>query len=68
MQEFEYYLKKENKIINKVVIKNKSNFTKLFKISNNNEVIKLLLIENNQEKEIEIHDPFSNILVVEVSE
>lgn len=33
MKEFDYYLKKEIKTITKVVIKNKRNTTKLFKIS-----------------------------------
>ena len=68
MEEFEYYLKEEEKIIRKVVIINKSNETKLFKISNSKEVVKLLLIEKNQKKEIEIDDLISDILVTKVSD
>lgn len=66
MKEFDYYLKKEKKTITKVVIKNKRNTTKLFKISNNNEIIKLLLIEKPQKKEFIFDNLLSDISVDEV--
>ncbi|WCG23414.1 hypothetical protein PML95_03995 [Vagococcus lutrae] len=66
MKEVDYYLKKEKKTITKVVIKNKRNTTKLFKISNNNEIIKLLLIEKPQKKEFIFDNLLSDISVDEV--
>lgn len=68
MDSFEFYLKEYQKTINKIVVKNNSDETKLFKILNNGELVKLLIVKRNSQEEVAINEPVIDISVEEVKD
>ena len=68
MDSFEFYLKEYQKTINKIVVKNNSDETKLFKILNNGELVKLLIVKRNSQEEVAINEPVIDISVEEVND
>ena len=68
MDSFEYYLRTDQQTVRKLMIKNKSQTEKLFKILHHDQVIQLLIVQGNKIEEVELDAKTMTISVQEVLE
>lgn len=68
MKNFEFYIEEQQYTINKLVLKNKSDVAKLFKVMQQDEIIRLIVVKEKTEKEMQIDGDATAFSVTEVTD